>query len=91
MENLNVIVNEPDYTEWTSNILLVKRKEKLRICIDTQHLNEALQDIKVQLPIVEEILPELTDAKVFSILDAKHGFWQLHHLANTDLYECLLA
>lgn len=77
MEGMDVIVKEPEHTKWTSNIVLVKKKNKLRVCIDPKDLNEALKDIKYQLPTVEEILTELADAKIFTILDAKHGFWQL--------------
>lgn len=77
MVNLGVIVKEPMYTEWTSNILLVKKNEKLRICLDPIELNKALLDAKYQLPTIEEVLPELHNAKVFSTVDAKHGFWQI--------------
>lgn len=77
MVNLGVIVKEPMYTEWTSNILLVKRNEKLRICLDPIELNKALLDAKYQLPTIEEVLPNLHNAKVFSTVDAKHGFWQI--------------
>lgn len=78
MEKANVIEKELEYTPWTSNIVIVKKNNnKLRICIDPRKLNEALRDVKYQLPTVEEILTELAGAKVFSILDAKNGFWQL--------------
>ena len=29
------------------------------------------------MPTVEEILPELAKAKIFSVLDAKDGYWQV--------------
>jgi hypothetical protein len=29
------------------------------------------------MPTIEEILPELAKAKVFSVADAKNGFWQV--------------
>jgi len=29
------------------------------------------------MPVIEEILPKLHNAKVFSVLDAKDGFWQI--------------
>ncbi|KAK2557053.1 Retrovirus-related Pol polyprotein from transposon 17.6 [Acropora cervicornis] len=29
------------------------------------------------MPTIEEILPELSKAKVFSVADARHGFWQV--------------
>nr|KAH0807779.1 hypothetical protein GEV33_015012 [Tenebrio molitor] len=47
-------------------------------CIeDPLHLNQALRGCDYQMPTIEEILPELADARVFTTLDAKKGFWQL--------------
>lgn len=77
MEEQNVITKECEHTEWASNLVIVKKGNKLRICIDPKHLNRALKDVKYQLPTIEEVLAELADAKVFTILDAKHGFWQI--------------
>lgn len=67
-------VEEP--SEWISNILIVRRKQKLRICLDPFQLNKALQREHLQSSTIEEILPEVSKAKIFSTLDAKNGFWQ---------------
>jgi hypothetical protein len=32
---------------------------------------------KIPEPIIDDILPRLTSAKMFSVLDAKDGFWQI--------------
>lgn len=77
MEDLDVICSEDKYTEWTSNILMVKGDGKIRLCLDPVELNKALKDCKYQLPIIEEVLPMLSKARVFTTVDAKHGFWQL--------------
>lgn len=77
MEKDEIITKVEEHSEWVSNIVLVKRNDKLRICIDPSDLNKALKDVKYQMPKIEEILPELQDAKVFSTFDAKNGFWQL--------------
>lgn len=77
MVDLGVIVQEENHTDWISNILIVKKNEKFRLCLDPTNLNKALKDSKYQLPIIEEILPMLSKAKVFSTVDAKHGFWQM--------------
>lgn len=65
--------------QWTSNIVIVKKKKKneIRICLDPKYLNEALIRKKYQMPTLEEILPELSHAKVFSLLDCKNGFLQV--------------
>lgn len=73
----NIIVEEPGYTDWTSNVTIVKRNNKLRVCIDPTHLNRAIKDTKQQLPTIDEIIPELNNAKLFSTMDATRGFWQV--------------
>jgi hypothetical protein len=40
-------------------------------------LKKAIKRVNYQMPTLDEILPELTDAKVFTTLDARTGFWQL--------------
>ncbi|XP_062541083.1 uncharacterized protein K02A2.6-like [Armigeres subalbatus] len=77
MEQQGVICKQEDNTDWVSNIVLVKRNNKIRVCLDPIVLNKALKRPHYPMPTVNEILPELTNAKVFSTLDAKCGFWQV--------------
>ena len=64
-------------TSWISSMVAVNRAGKLRLCIDPKDLNKAIQRPKYQLPTIDEILPKLAGAKVFSVLDAKDGFYQV--------------
>ena len=59
--------------------MVVERKSngKLRFCIDPRPLNKALKRQHYPLPVIDDILPTLRNAKVFSVLDAKNEFWQL--------------
>ena len=70
-------VNEP--TEWISSMVAVKKPQcnKLCIYIDLRDLNQSLQMSRYPEPTIEDILPQLSKAKVFSVLDAKEGFWQV--------------
>ena len=68
-------VTEP--TNWVSSLVLVNKPEKLRICIDPQDLNKALLRAHYPLPTIEDVATRLCKAKVFSVLDAKNGFWQV--------------
>ena len=68
-------VTEP--TEWISSPVVVNKPNKLRICIDPKDLNRAINRPNYQMPTVEEVLPHLTKAKVYSVLDAKDGFYYL--------------
>ena len=40
-------------------------------------LHRAVQRPKFQLPTLEELLPELSKARIFSSFDAKDGFYQV--------------
>jgi hypothetical protein len=77
LEDLGMIEKVNYHTDWVSNSLLVQRNGKHRLCIDPTYLNTALKRVNYQMPTIEEILPELANAKVFTTLDAKKGFWQL--------------
>ena len=64
-------VNEPTY--WISSMVVVKKPQsyKLRICIDQRDLNQALQRPRYPQATIENILPQSSKSKVFSVLDAK--------------------
>ena len=69
-------MNEP--SEWISALLVATKKSgNLRICIDPKPLNKALMRNHYLMPTIEDVLPELNNAKVFSICDARHGFWHV--------------
>lgn len=76
-----IITREYHHTEWVSNILLVKRgtvgSESIRICLDPIPLNKALKRPNLQFVTLDEILPELGQAKIFSTVDARKGFWHV--------------
>jgi transposase InsO family protein len=54
-----------------------KRDGKLRICIDPQPLNAALKREHYRLPVLDDVLPKLKDAKVFSKLDVREAYWHV--------------
>ncbi|KAL9964865.1 hypothetical protein ACROYT_G028567 [Oculina patagonica] len=58
-------------------VAIRKPSGKLRICIDPKDLNQALKRSHYPMPTIEEVLLRLSNAKVFSVLDAKDGFWQV--------------
>ena len=60
--------------------MAVTRKESdgsLRICIDPQPLNEALMREHYKMPTLDDVLPLLNNAKVFTKLDVKEAFWHV--------------
>lgn len=77
LESKNIIKKESNPTEWISSMVVVVRNDKIRICIDPKDLNLALRRSHYQIPTIEEMLPNLAKAKVFTSLDAKDGYWQV--------------
>jgi len=77
MEKHGIIVRETEPTDWISSLVAVQKPGKLRVCIDPRDLNRAIKRPKYQMPTVEEVLPKLAKAKVFTVLDAKGGFHQV--------------
>ena len=60
--------------EWVSQMAVVKKSNgHLRICIDPQSLNATLQRKHYKLPIIDDVLPKLNNAKVFTKLDVKQA------------------
>ena len=65
-------------TQWANSLVYRhKQKGRLRLCLDPKDLNAAIQRDHHVTPTLEEILPKLADAKVFSIVDAKCGYWNV--------------
>ncbi|PFX15913.1 Bifunctional polynucleotide phosphatase/kinase [Stylophora pistillata] len=69
------IQSEP--SEWISSMVIVGKPQKIRICLDPKDLNRAIQRPKFRMPVLEELLPDLNKARIFSSLDAKDGFYQV--------------
>ncbi|PVD25369.1 hypothetical protein C0Q70_15869 [Pomacea canaliculata] len=70
-------VDQP--TDWVSRMVLATKKSgKLRVCIDPRPLNKALKRELYPLPIMEDILPNLANAKLFSKLDLTDAYWHVH-------------
>jgi hypothetical protein len=87
LEKMSRITKVTEPTEWISSMVVVKKPNKLRICLDPKDLNKALKRSHYPMPTIDEILPYLSNAKVFSILDAKDGFWQI----KLDKESCMLT
>ncbi|GFW07953.1 hypothetical protein TNCV_3920851 [Trichonephila clavipes] len=57
---------------------MVKKKNgSSRMCIDYRKLNQKLVKDKFPLPIIEDVLDTLQEAKVYSTLDLRNGFFHV--------------
>lgn len=57
-------------------MVTVMKPNKLQICIYPQDLNMAIKREQT-VKTVEEVVSGMPNAKVFSVLDTNHGFWQI--------------
>ena len=78
MEKLGVIKKCNKPTAWVHNLVVAKRKNnKLRVCMDPSDHNRAVMPEHFPIQTVEDVMSRLPNAKVLSVLDANHGFWQV--------------
>ncbi|GFX93694.1 retrovirus-related Pol polyprotein from transposon 17.6 [Trichonephila clavipes] len=77
-EWLNEGIIRPSSAEYASPIVMVKKKDgSSRMCIDYRKLNQKLVKDKFPLPIIEDVLDTLQEAKVYSTLDLRNGFFHV--------------
>ena len=78
MEQNSVIRPITETTKWCSP-MLVTRKETgdIRLVVDFRQLNKAVQRQTYQIPRLDDMLPLLTNAKLFSSLDGVSGHLQI--------------
>ena len=78
LSNIGVIQKVDTPTSWISALVVTTKKNgKVRLCIDPKPLNEALHRNHYPLPTIDDVLPLLSKARVFTVLDAKNGFWHI--------------
>ncbi|GFX96525.1 retrovirus-related Pol polyprotein from transposon 17.6 [Trichonephila clavipes] len=77
-EWLNEGIIRPSSSEYASPIVMVKKKDgSSRMCIDYRKLNQKLMKDKFALPLIEDVLDTLQEAKVYSTLDLRNGFFHV--------------
>lgn len=72
---------------FSSNVVLVRKKDNsLRFCIDFRKLNSRTIKDAYSLPRIEETMDSLAGSKYFSKLDLRSGYWQVE-IKEEDKYK----
>ena len=78
LHKLGIVAPVTHPTPWVSSMVVVRKPiSNLRICIDPKDLNKVSKRSRYPLPTIQDILPDLRRAKVFSTFDVKNGFWHI--------------
>ena len=77
---------EPSTSEWTSPVVMVKKKDgSLRFAVDYRQLNAVTQPMNFPLPRLEDIWDAIgeSEAKIWSVIDLTSSFWQMPMASNS--------
>lgn len=78
MIDIDVIEKVDQPTDWVNSVVYVtKPSGELRICLDPKDLNTCVRRPHHYTQVLEDILPQLQGASVFTILDARSGYWNV--------------
>ena len=76
MEKMGAIKKVEEPTEWVNSMVVVEKTSgKLRICLDLNDLNKAIQSPYYPVKTLDDILPQLNGAKFFTRLDTTSAYW----------------
>ena len=71
---MDIITKQNDPAEWVSSLVIAEKQNgAIRVCIDPKHLNNALLRYDYPITSMGDILPRLSQAKVFTVVDVKSG------------------
>ncbi|XP_020967601.1 uncharacterized protein LOC110266893 [Arachis ipaensis] len=69
---------QPSISPWGALVLLVKKKdESMRLCVDYRQLNKITVKNKYSLPRIDDLMDQLHGAGVFSKIDLRSGYHQI--------------
>lgn len=86
-EMLEKDVIEESNSPWSSPIILVRKKDNsYRFCVDFRRLNAVTERDSYPLPNISDTLDKLKDAQYLSSIDIKSAYWQVPVAENSKKY-----
>ena len=77
-EMLDANIVRRSRSPWSFPVVIVDKKDgSKRFCVDFRKLNQITKRNSYPLPLIDDILALLGNAKFFSSLDLKSGYWQV--------------
>ena len=68
----------PSVSPWGAPVVIVKKKdETIRLCIDYSELNKVIIKNKYPLPRIDDLFDQLQESYVFSKIDLRSGYYHL--------------
>lgn len=65
----------PSVSPWGAPVLFIKKKDgSLQLCIDYRELNKVIVKNKYPLPMINDLLDQLSGSCVFSKIDLRWGY-----------------
>jgi len=89
---INERIVEPCSSEYASPVVLVKKKDgSPRLCVDYRKLNKVTVKDKYPLPVIEDQIDRLAEARVFSTIDLRNGFFHVDVEAKSRKYTAFVT
>jgi len=77
LENPGIIQKVEGHSDWISIALYTDMMNKLRVTLAPKELNKTILRPRYQIPTIEEVLPQVSNANIFSLLEGNDGIFQI--------------